>query len=387
MRVNLWFNPYVSPTAPLYRKLLPFAGTHLVWNGIVPDYTLPEPRKIFAEHLAREVLNVNPRAVGGFKIDEVDGYDRYLWPDTARFPSGRDGEQTAADLRAARAARRLRPLPPREPPHARAGARHQRGRVGAARSSSTTTTTPSTSTSPPSRTAASRACSGRPRCAAARARTCCGARRPSSSRRSRSSTAGPPKTSSGRTRKSKTTSATRSSSACVCCLTSTRPSRSTTTKARRSCGPCSSCPASRPPTQAETGRLDATANPYAIGRVNEVKDQYMLGDALLVAPDRARHEVAQGRPARGPLVRLLHGRAGRRKSDHRSHAAALANPALRQGRRARPARRRAPVDARARRGRAHRDTTLRPAARHARALRRRRRDLQLRAAATTPGRV
>ena len=25
VRVNLWFNPYVSPTAPLYQKLLPFA--------------------------------------------------------------------------------------------------------------------------------------------------------------------------------------------------------------------------------------------------------------------------------------------------------------------------------------------------------------------------
>ena len=93
VRVNLWFNPYVSPTAPLYHKLLPFAGTHLVWNGIVPDYTLPEPRRIFADHLEQKVVSVNPRAVGGFKIDEVDGYDRYLWPDTATYPSGRDGEQ------------------------------------------------------------------------------------------------------------------------------------------------------------------------------------------------------------------------------------------------------------------------------------------------------
>jgi alpha-D-xyloside xylohydrolase len=93
VKVNLWFNPYVAPSAPLYKKLLPFAGTHLVWNGIVPDYTMPEPRKIFADHLAQEVINVNPRAVGGFKIDEVDGYDRYLWPDTATFPSGRDAEQ------------------------------------------------------------------------------------------------------------------------------------------------------------------------------------------------------------------------------------------------------------------------------------------------------
>jgi alpha-glucosidase (family GH31 glycosyl hydrolase) len=93
VRVNLWFNPYVSPTAPLYQKLLPFAGTHLVWNGIVPDYSIAEARRIFADHLRQKVLDLNPRAVGGFKLDEVDGYDRYLWPDTARFPSGRDGEQ------------------------------------------------------------------------------------------------------------------------------------------------------------------------------------------------------------------------------------------------------------------------------------------------------
>jgi alpha-D-xyloside xylohydrolase len=93
VRVNLWFNPYVSPTAPLYKKLLPYAGTHLVWNGIVPDYTMPEARNIFAAHLAQKVVGVNAKAVGGFKIDEVDGYDRYLWPDTATFPSGRDAEQ------------------------------------------------------------------------------------------------------------------------------------------------------------------------------------------------------------------------------------------------------------------------------------------------------
>jgi alpha-glucosidase (family GH31 glycosyl hydrolase) len=93
VRVNLWFNPYVSPTAPLYEKLLPYAGTHLVWNGIVPDYSMPEAQKIFVDHLKTKVVDLNPNAVGGFKLDEVDGYDRYLWPDTAVFPSGRDAEQ------------------------------------------------------------------------------------------------------------------------------------------------------------------------------------------------------------------------------------------------------------------------------------------------------
>jgi alpha-D-xyloside xylohydrolase len=94
VRLNLWFNPYVGPeTAELYRMLLPHAGTHLVWNGIVPDYTQPEARAKFAAHLQAKVIGLNPRAIGGFKIDEVDGYDRYLWPDTAVFPSGRDAEQ------------------------------------------------------------------------------------------------------------------------------------------------------------------------------------------------------------------------------------------------------------------------------------------------------
>jgi len=94
VRANLWFNPYVGPpSTPLYQKLLPYAGTHLVWNGIVPDYTIPEARTVFADHLQRTVIDLNPAAIGGFKIDEVDGFDKYLWPDTALFPSGRDGEQ------------------------------------------------------------------------------------------------------------------------------------------------------------------------------------------------------------------------------------------------------------------------------------------------------
>jgi alpha-glucosidase (family GH31 glycosyl hydrolase) len=94
VRVNLWFNPYVGPpSTPLYGQLLPYAGTHLVWNGIVPDYTQPAAQKIFVEHLRRTVIDLRLSAVGGFKIDEVDGNDRYLWPDTAVYPSGRDAEQ------------------------------------------------------------------------------------------------------------------------------------------------------------------------------------------------------------------------------------------------------------------------------------------------------
>jgi alpha-glucosidase (family GH31 glycosyl hydrolase) len=93
VRANLWFNPYVSPTAPLHRHLLPYAGSHLVWNGIVPDYSIAAARQVFAEHLRTRIVGLSPRALGGFKIDEVDGFDFWLWPDVAEFPSGHDGEQ------------------------------------------------------------------------------------------------------------------------------------------------------------------------------------------------------------------------------------------------------------------------------------------------------
>jgi alpha-glucosidase (family GH31 glycosyl hydrolase) len=93
VRAHLWFNPYVSPTAPLYKQLLPFAGSHLVWNGIVPDYSMAAARKIFTDHLREKVVGLSPHALGGFKVDEVDGYDHWLWPDLATFPSGHDGEQ------------------------------------------------------------------------------------------------------------------------------------------------------------------------------------------------------------------------------------------------------------------------------------------------------
>jgi alpha-glucosidase (family GH31 glycosyl hydrolase) len=93
VRANLWFNPYVSPTSPLYARLLPHAGSHLVWNGIVPDFSLPEARRIFSDQLRGEIVALDPVTLGGFKIDEVDGYDHWLWPDVAVFPSGNDAEQ------------------------------------------------------------------------------------------------------------------------------------------------------------------------------------------------------------------------------------------------------------------------------------------------------
>ena len=90
VRVNLWMNPYASPSAPFYRALEPLSGSHTVWTGIVPDITLPQTQQVMLDVFRREHLD---RGVSGYKIDEVDGYDRWLWPDHAIFPSGLDGEQ------------------------------------------------------------------------------------------------------------------------------------------------------------------------------------------------------------------------------------------------------------------------------------------------------
>jgi alpha-D-xyloside xylohydrolase len=90
VRVNLWMNPYVAPTSPLFKRIAPLSGSHTVWTGIVPDFMVPAARRIVLSHFDRELVQ---RGVSGYKIDEVDGYDRWLWPDHATFPSGLSGEQ------------------------------------------------------------------------------------------------------------------------------------------------------------------------------------------------------------------------------------------------------------------------------------------------------
>jgi alpha-D-xyloside xylohydrolase len=90
IRLNLWINPYVSKSAPFYKSITPYTGSHTVWVGEVPDFTMPEARKIFFGQLQKDQVDIG---VSGYKIDEVDGYDYYLWPDVATFPSGKDGEQ------------------------------------------------------------------------------------------------------------------------------------------------------------------------------------------------------------------------------------------------------------------------------------------------------
>ena len=89
IRLNLWMNPYVSPEARIYEKMYPLSGSHLVWLGLVPDYTLPAARAVLTEQHQTDHVAIG---ISGYKIDEVDGYDHWLWPDHATFPSGRSAE-------------------------------------------------------------------------------------------------------------------------------------------------------------------------------------------------------------------------------------------------------------------------------------------------------
>lgn len=90
IRINLWINPYVSPQAPLFPSIKPYAASHTVWNGAVVDISMPQARKVFFGALEKNKIDIG---VSGYKMDEVDGGDTYLWPDVATFPSGHSAEQ------------------------------------------------------------------------------------------------------------------------------------------------------------------------------------------------------------------------------------------------------------------------------------------------------
>jgi alpha-glucosidase (family GH31 glycosyl hydrolase) len=90
VRVNLWVNPYISPDSPLYEKLFPYTASHTVWAGIVPDFTMDEETAPYWDFFEKEHVKIG---VSGYKVDEVDGYDQWLWPDVAKFPSGISAEQ------------------------------------------------------------------------------------------------------------------------------------------------------------------------------------------------------------------------------------------------------------------------------------------------------
>ena len=90
VHVNLWENPYVAPGSDLYKKLDGHFGSHTVWLGAVPDILSKSAAATIKDFHTQHHLNMG---VSGYKIDEVDGFDNWLWPDHATFPSGPDGLQ------------------------------------------------------------------------------------------------------------------------------------------------------------------------------------------------------------------------------------------------------------------------------------------------------
>lgn len=90
--VNLWEHCFTHPTSPIYEDMLPYAGNFPVWNGLVPDFTLPEAKKVFADYHRRVLVD---NGIDGFKLDECDGSDytgAWSFPTTSEFPGGADGE-------------------------------------------------------------------------------------------------------------------------------------------------------------------------------------------------------------------------------------------------------------------------------------------------------
>ncbi len=90
VKTNLWINPYISPESEIIKKLLPYTASHTVWSGYVPDYGLPETNQIIGDQMKKDLLSIG---VNGLKMDENDGYDNWLWPDVTLFPSKIPAEQ------------------------------------------------------------------------------------------------------------------------------------------------------------------------------------------------------------------------------------------------------------------------------------------------------
>ena len=90
--INLWEHAFTHPASPVYQELLPYSGNYEVWEGCVPDFSLPEAKKVFADYHKAIV----DRGIDGFKLDECDSSDYkggWSFPNHSQFPGGMDGEQ------------------------------------------------------------------------------------------------------------------------------------------------------------------------------------------------------------------------------------------------------------------------------------------------------
>lgn len=93
IHINLWEHAFVSSVSPLYKKLFDYSGNYEVWRGLVPDFSIDEARKTFADYHKETFVS---KGIDGFKLDECDSGDFlscWSFPNCAEFPSGMDGEQ------------------------------------------------------------------------------------------------------------------------------------------------------------------------------------------------------------------------------------------------------------------------------------------------------
>lgn len=95
-KINLWEHAYTHPTSPIFSRIAPYSADYTVWTGAVPDFILPQARKIFGGYHEKEFVQ---KGIAAFKLDECDAADyanaakEWSFPDIARFPSGIDGIQ------------------------------------------------------------------------------------------------------------------------------------------------------------------------------------------------------------------------------------------------------------------------------------------------------
>ena len=92
-KVNLWEHAFTHPASPIFSELLPHSGDDGVWGGLVPDFAEQHAREIFGGYHGRTFID---NGVSGFKLDECDNSDftgGWSFPELSSFPSGLDGEQ------------------------------------------------------------------------------------------------------------------------------------------------------------------------------------------------------------------------------------------------------------------------------------------------------
>jgi alpha-D-xyloside xylohydrolase len=92
-KLNLWEHAFTHPSSPLFPAIEPYSGSFGVWDGLVPDFAALPAREAFGAYHGKELID---RGVSGFKLDECDNSDYtngWSFPECSSFPSGVDGEQ------------------------------------------------------------------------------------------------------------------------------------------------------------------------------------------------------------------------------------------------------------------------------------------------------